>query len=119
MNPLCFPPFPTNIVAHFLFFFFPQLPYYLSCLLLFTLLFLAAMGEIQPQVVPQPLQSQVDDAVVYLKGHSNGAVDSQVDLRALRRKIDRRLIPYMFCCYILQFLDKVMLNVSVTFNPIV
>ncbi|KAJ6147951.1 hypothetical protein N7497_009933 [Penicillium chrysogenum] len=68
------------------------------------------MGEIQPQVVPQPLQSQVDDAVVYLKGHSNGAVDSQVDLRALRRKIDRRLIPYMFCCYILQFLDKVMLN---------
>jgi hypothetical protein len=33
-----------------------------------------AMGEIQPQVVPQPLQSQVDDAVVYLKGHSNGAV---------------------------------------------
>ncbi|CAG8904115.1 unnamed protein product [Penicillium egyptiacum] len=68
------------------------------------------MGEIQPEVVPQPSPGQVDDAVVYLKGHANGAVDSQVDLRALRRKIDLRLMPYMFCCYILQFLDKVMLN---------
>ncbi|KAJ6184430.1 hypothetical protein N7519_005731 [Penicillium mononematosum] len=68
------------------------------------------MGEIQPEVVPQPPQGQVDDAVVYLKGHENGAVDSQIDLRALRRKVDRRLMPYMFCCYILQFLDKVMLN---------
>ena len=76
------------------------------------------MGEIQPEVVPQPPQGQVDDAVVYLKGHATGTADSQVDLRALRRKIDRRLMPHMFCCYILQFLDKVMLNVSLTFNPI-
>lgn len=50
-----------------------------------------------------------DDAVVYLEGHH---VDANVDLTALRRKIDRRLLPYMFCCYVLQFLDKVMLNVS-------
>ncbi|CAI7618711.1 hypothetical protein PCG10_002805 [Penicillium crustosum] len=68
------------------------------------------MGEIQPEVVPQPPADQVDDAVVYLKGHENEALDSQVDLSALRRKIDRRLMPYMFCCYVLQFLDKVMLN---------
>jgi len=50
-----------------------------------------------------------DDAVVYLEGHN---VQANVDLNALRRKIDRRLLPYMFCCYVLQFLDKVMLNVS-------
>lgn len=77
------------------------------------------MGEIQPEVVPQPPTDQVDDAVAYLKDHQNEALGSQVDLSALRRKIDRRLMPYMFCCYVLQFLDKVMLNVSLTFNPAV
>lgn len=77
------------------------------------------MGEIQSEVVPQPHANRVDDAVVYLKGHENEALDSQVDLRALRRKIDLRLMPYMFCCYVLQFLDKVMLNVSLTLNPAV
>lgn len=50
-----------------------------------------------------------DDAVDYLETHTE-CVD--VDLIALRRKIDRRVLPYMFCCYVLQFLDKVMLNVS-------
>jgi hypothetical protein len=50
-----------------------------------------------------------DDAVDYLEIHTE-RVD--VDLIALRRKIDRRVLPYMFCCYVLQFLDKVMLNVS-------
>lgn len=70
------------------------------------------MGEIKPEVVPQPPADQVDDAALYLKDHQNEALDSQVDLSALRRKIDRRLMPYMFCCYVLQFLDKVMLNVS-------
>lgn len=77
------------------------------------------MGEIQPEVVPQPPGDKVDDAVIYLKSHANGALDSQVDLRALRRKIDRRLMPYMFCCYILQFLDKVMLNVSLPIDSAV
>lgn len=77
------------------------------------------MGEIQTEVVPQPPAGQVDDAVAYLKDHQNGALDSPVDLSALRRKIDRRLMPYMFCCYVLQFLDKVMLNVSLNFNSAV
>lgn len=77
------------------------------------------MGEIQPEVVSQPPPNQVDDAVVYLKDHQNEALDSQVDLSALRRKIDRRLMPYMFCCYVLQFLDKVMLNVSFSSNSAV
>jgi hypothetical protein len=73
------------------------------------------MGEIQPEVVAQPLSAdQADDAVLYLKSHADGACNPTVNLRALRRKIDRRLMPYMFCCYVLQFLDKVMLNVSLT-----
>jgi hypothetical protein len=65
------------------------------------------MGEKKPAV---PRVVAQDDAVVYLEGH--GDQIANVDLKALRRKIDRRLLPYMFCCYVLQFLDKVMLNVS-------
>ncbi|KAJ5875862.1 uncharacterized protein N7529_001446 [Penicillium soppii] len=69
------------------------------------------MGEKQAEAVPRHLGlDRADDAVLYLEGHTDGADGPQVDLRALRRKIDRRLMPYMFCCYILQFLDKVMLN---------
>ncbi|KAJ5768780.1 hypothetical protein N7520_003339 [Penicillium odoratum] len=48
-----------------------------------------------------------DDAVDYLEAHTRTV---EVDVVALRRKIDRHLLPYMFCCYVLQFLDKVMLN---------
>lgn len=32
--------------------------------------------------------------------------------RALIRKIDNRIIPLMFCCYLMQFLDKVLINYS-------
>lgn len=77
------------------------------------------MGGIQPEKVLQPHTDRVDDAVVYLKGHENGALDSLINLRALRRKIDLRLMPYMLCCYVLQFLDKVMLNVSLNFSSAV
>ncbi|KAJ6016662.1 hypothetical protein N7451_000041 [Penicillium sp. IBT 35674x] len=48
-----------------------------------------------------------DDAVDYLETHTERV---GVDLITLRRKIDCRVLPYMFCCYVLQFLDKVMLN---------
>ena len=33
------------------------------------------------------------------------------DSKALRRKIDWHIIPVMFCCYTMQFIDKVLLNV--------
>lgn len=55
------------------------------------------------------MKDKQDDAAAYLECHQQ---TTNVDLRALRRKIDRRLLPYMFCCYLLQFLDKVMLNVG-------
>ncbi|KAJ5138095.1 uncharacterized protein N7443_009619 [Penicillium atrosanguineum] len=59
------------------------------------------MGE-KSQVVAR------DDAVVYLEGHQDEIAN--VDLKALRRKIDRRLLPLTACIYALQFLDKVALN---------
>lgn len=42
------------------------------------------------------------------------ANSSAVDLSAVRRKIDWRIVPIMFCCYTMQFVDKVLLNVSWT-----
>lgn len=37
---------------------------------------------------------------------------SPIDLRAVRQKIDRRIVPIMFLCFTMQFIDKVLLNVS-------
>ena len=42
------------------------------------------------------------------------ANSSAVDLSAVRSKIDWRIVPIMFCCYTMQFVDKVLLNVSWT-----
>ena len=36
---------------------------------------------------------------------------SASELKALRRKVDWRIVPIMFCCYTMQFIDKVSLNV--------
>ncbi|MCJ1346609.1 hypothetical protein MMC31_004827, partial [Peltigera leucophlebia] len=35
---------------------------------------------------------------------------SQIDLRAVRQKIDWKIVPIMFLCYTMQFIDKVLLN---------
>lgn len=71
------------------------------------------MGELQPKTAQEHAGvDRADGAVIYLEGHTDSADGHEVDLRALRRKIDLRLMPFMFCCYILQFLDKVMLNVG-------
>lgn len=59
--------------------------------------------------------SRFDQALDFLKQHKN---DAAVDLsrqaeftRALRRRVDFRVIPFLCCCYTLNFLDKVLLNV--------
>ena len=42
---------------------------------------------------------------------------SSSDLKALRRKIDWHIVPIMFCCYTMQFIDKVLLNVRHPQSP--
>lgn len=42
---------------------------------------------------------------------------ARVDLKRLRRKIDWYIVPIMFLCYTMQFVDKVSLNVSCTGLP--
>lgn len=36
---------------------------------------------------------------------------AQIDLKRLRRKVDWYIVPIMFLCYTMQFIDKVSLNV--------
>lgn len=57
---------------------------------------------------------RVDTAWKYLDAHRDVGDNSDsepIDLAALRRKIDWHIVPLMFLCYTLQFLDKVILNV--------
>ncbi|KFZ07570.1 hypothetical protein V501_06325 [Pseudogymnoascus sp. VKM F-4519 (FW-2642)] len=54
-------------------------------------------------------EDDLDDAFKYLHDHSN-AESTSIDLAALRRKIDWRIVPIMFVCYVLQFVDKVVIN---------
>ncbi|KAH8653785.1 major facilitator superfamily domain-containing protein [Xylariales sp. PMI_506] len=50
----------------------------------------------------------VDAAWQYLEGHQDA--QSSVDLAAVRTRIDWRIVPLMFLCYVMQFLDKVCIN---------
>jgi len=57
----------------------------------------------------------VDDAWTFLNMPRNAGADaSAVDIQALRRKVDWHIVPLMFGCYTIQFLDKVVLNVGPT-----
>lgn len=38
--------------------------------------------------------------------------NTSLDLTALRRRIDWKIVPLMLCCYTVTFIDKVLLNVS-------
>ena len=52
----------------------------------------------------------LDQAYYYLQ-KTGANVEADVNLGSLRRKIDRRIVPIMFCAYTMQFIDKVLLNV--------
>ncbi|PWW80903.1 MFS general substrate transporter [Tuber magnatum] len=52
--------------------------------------------------------SSVDIALTYVK--NVGARGGHVDEKRLVRKIDWRIVPIMFACYIMQFIDKVLIN---------
>jgi hypothetical protein len=42
--------------------------------------------------------------------HENNDARSH-DISALRHKVDRHIVPVMFLCYLMNFIDKVALNV--------
>jgi len=57
-------------------------------------------------------KNEVDAAWTYLNGSSSVSEGATgvVNMLALRRKIDWHIVPLMFGCYTMQFLDKVILN---------
>lgn len=61
--------------------------------------------------------SDVDAAWVFLNEHRDVAGVDAVDLKKLRARIDWRIVPIMFGCYTMQFLDKVIYNVSSSLGP--
>ncbi len=66
---------------------------------------------------PVANEKDIDKAYIYMNTHSEGGVDAEadaIDLVALRRKVDWRIVPIMFACYTMQFIDKVMINVSIS-----
>ncbi len=62
--------------------------------------------------------SDVDAAWVFLNEHRDVAGVDAVDLKKLRARIDWRIVPIMFGCYTMQFLDKVIYNVSLFCLPV-
>lgn len=55
---------------------------------------------------------EVDNAWEFLDHHRDANLKDPIDLVKLRRKIDWRIVPLMFAAYTMQFLDKIILNVS-------
>ncbi|KAM3502184.1 hypothetical protein MY10362_005030 [Beauveria mimosiformis] len=54
--------------------------------------------------------SDVDAAWLFLNEHRDVFGVDAVDLKRLRSRIDWRIVPIMFGCYTMQFLDKVIYN---------
>ncbi|KAG5659578.1 hypothetical protein KAF25_002137 [Fusarium avenaceum] len=69
--------------------------------------------EAQVTFSSQPGAGDVDAAWKFLDQNRDAAGASEaVDIDKMRRKIDWHIVPLMFCCYTMQFLDKVILNYS-------
>lgn len=51
-----------------------------------------------------------DEALKFLAAESTAGELSDVDEKALVRKIDWMILPLMWCCYCLQYLDKTLIN---------
>ncbi|KAL8708412.1 MAG: hypothetical protein Q9220_006702 [cf. Caloplaca sp. 1 TL-2023] len=57
-----------------------------------------------------PHGHDLDQAYFYVQEGNNAVEATPTELRALRRKVDFWIVPIMFCCYTMQFIDKVLLN---------
>ena len=54
----------------------------------------------------------VDTAWKYLDNHHSTTHGEDSDLKVLRRRVDWRIVPLAFLCYTMQFIDKVLINVT-------
>jgi hypothetical protein len=58
------------------------------------------------QSLEKPTYNDGDKALEFLRGEAEIGEGEDVDEKALVRKIDWMIVPLMFCCYLLQYLDK-------------
>lgn len=73
---------------------------------------LASPLPTSPSMSQSTASKDLDVAFNYIQNANDGGNDFQsVNLATLRRKIDWRIVPIMFLCYTMQFLDKVNINV--------
>ena len=65
------------------------------------------------QLELQSTNSKVDEALEYLKQHAGDGhfAHDATRMRRLLRKIDFRVIPFLTLAYLMNFLDKILLNV--------
>jgi hypothetical protein len=68
----------------------------------------------EPVAVKETRQDplSMDAAWTYLNTHDSIAHGEPADLKALRRRVDWHVLPLAFLCYTMQFIDKVLINVS-------
>ncbi|GAB7364662.1 hypothetical protein MBLNU230_g5464t1 [Neophaeotheca triangularis] len=57
-----------------------------------------------------------DKALDFLRGEAGEGEGEYIDEKKLVRKIDFMIMPLMFCCYLLQYLDKSLLNYAAVMN---
>lgn len=60
-----------------------------------------------------PNHDDLDQAYWYVRESNNAVEATPQELAALRRKVDWWIVPIMFCCYTMQFIDKISLNVRI------
>lgn len=63
-----------------------------------------------PHDTKAPLQDGEDAALQFLREKEVGTVADYHDTKALRWKIDLRIMPLLMAIYFLQYLDKTLLN---------
>lgn len=56
--------------------------------------------------IEKPVFKDGDKALDFLRTEAEIGEGEDIDERRLVRKIDWMIVPLMFCCYLLQYLDK-------------
>ena len=57
-----------------------------------------------------PYPEDLDRAYWYVQDHTGAETASTTEVRRIRMKVDWWIVPIMFLCYTMQFIDKVLLN---------
>jgi hypothetical protein len=64
----------------------------------------------------KPVFKDGDKALEFLRTEAAVGEGEDIDERRLIRKIDFMIVPLMFCCYLLQYLDKSLRKIDVASN---